>query len=64
MTITETCYSEKDDKTFIMEVTYDLHENPLMERLVGWYYGKPNEDDTRKFKGNLVAHYDGKDVMT
>ena len=57
MTVTETCYSQEADKTFIMDVTYDLNENPLTEKVVGWYWGKPNEEDTIRFRGKPEAIY-------
>ena len=53
MVVTEVSYSEKDDKTFIMDVTYDMFDVPIKEKVVGWYWGKPNEDDTQKYRGRL-----------
>lgn len=58
MTTTEVCYSEKDDRTFIMDVTYDMFDVPIKEKCVGWYWGKPNEVDTQKYRGHLEAEYE------
>lgn len=57
MVATETCYSEKDDKTFIFDVLYDYNENPVKETLTGWYWGQPNEENTKKFHDRLEATY-------
>jgi len=44
-----TVYAEKDDMTFIMEET----ENTITVR--GFYFGKPNDKDTKKYLGGLIA---------
>lgn len=50
MTVTETFYNDKEDKTTIVDVTYDLNENPLLEKVVGSYDGKPNEEKTQQHR--------------
>lgn len=47
MTIRETYYSEATNKTTVIDVTYDLNENPLSERVVSTYDGKPTESKTQ-----------------
>lgn len=46
MTVTEVFYSMQEDKTYVVDVTYDLNENPIMEKEVGSYDGQPNESKT------------------
>lgn len=46
MTVTEVFYSMQEDKTYVVDVTYDLNENPIMEKEVGSYDGRPNESKT------------------
>lgn len=50
MTVTETSYSQETNVTTIIDITYDLNENPLTEKVVGHYVGKPNEEDTIRFR--------------
>ena len=44
-----TVYAEMDDMTFIME---DTDEEI---RVIGFYFGEPNEEDTKLFEGGTVA---------
>lgn len=53
--IVEYCIS--GDKTFIMKETEDDHGNPVSTECVGWYYGTPNEKDTKNYIGKLKAEY-------
>jgi len=47
-----TAYSEEADITFIME------DKGKTTRVVGFYYGEPNEEDTERFYGKLVAEFE------
>ena len=52
-----TAYAPHNDITFIMKDTHDENGEPLTTEVVGWYYGEPNENNTRDFIGDLVAEY-------
>ena len=45
----ETLYSPEGDVTFIMEYTYK-NGDLVAERVVGYYHGKPNDEDTEIYK--------------
>ena len=47
-----TVYAQNDDMTFIMKQT----DNSL--ECVGWYFGKPDEEATKQYVGNLVAEFE------
>lgn len=47
-----TAYSQEADITFIMEDT----KNTTSVR--GFYYGEPNDEDTKIFYGALTAEFD------
>ena len=49
MTVREVFYSMQEDKTYVVDVTYDLNENPLSEKMVGSYDGKPDEEKTNAY---------------
>jgi len=44
-----TAYSQEADITFIMEY------KGKTTRVVGFYYGEPNEEDTERYYGSLIA---------
>lgn len=46
-----TTYAPETDMTFILEDT------PEYTRVVGFYYGHPDEESTRKFIGSIEARY-------
>ncbi len=51
-------YEKQSDITFIMVETEKRLPNGMMElrqSLVGWYYGYPNEADTKTFMGKFEA---------
>lgn len=50
-------YCEKDDMTFIMRDKYDDNGTLIEKACVGWYFGKPNKENTDEFIGKLVADY-------
>lgn len=56
MTKIEAVYSEEADMTFILEEVYEDEEIKSTE-VKGFYYGKPNEKDTKEFYGSLKAKY-------
>ena len=47
-----TVYSQKGDITFIME------DKENTTSVVGFYFGEPNDEDTREFRGKLTAEYE------
>ena len=53
-------YCEEDDMTFLIESIYDgdLDDSILIsQECVGWYYGEPTEENTRKYYRDLKADY-------
>ena len=52
-----TTYAPETDMTFIMKDTFNTTGDILETQVVGWYYGEPNEEDTRGFYGWLAARY-------
>lgn len=51
-------YSENGDITFLMEEIWD-GEDPVESKVVGFYYGEPNEEDTKYFAHRgVIAKYD------
>ena len=44
-----TVYSQESDMTFIMQDTDDTIS------VIGFYFGEPNEADTKEYAGQLVA---------
>ena len=53
----EPAYAENADITFIMEYTETDSGEPIQTAVIGWYYGEPNEENTRQFTGDLIAYY-------
>jgi hypothetical protein len=52
-----TAYAPNNDITFIMRDTYNLTGELESTAVIGWYYGEPNEENTRNYVGDLVAYY-------
>lgn len=52
-----TCYAPSADMTFIMEDTYK-GENCISTEVKGFYFGKPDNEATKQFYGDLKAEYD------
>ena len=50
-----TVYAEKDDMTFIMEQTEDNMKCEAKIEVVGFYFGEPNKESTKKFVGKRQA---------
>lgn len=50
-----TAYCPDRDMTFIMKVEYV--ENVKVESVVGYYYGTPDDELTKKFYGDLVGGF-------
>ena len=50
-----TTYAEDTDTTFIMEDVCDNDGDLISTEVKGFYYGKPNEEDTKLFYGDLKA---------
>ena len=47
-----TLYSQEGDITFIME------DKKNKTSVVGFYFGEPNDEDTREFRGKLTAEFE------
>ena len=47
-----TLYSQEGDITFIME------DKKNTTSVVGFYYGEPNDENTREFRGKLTAEFE------
>ena len=54
--IIHTVYAQSDDLTFIMEDTYWDGEIVSME-VKGFYFGKPDEEATKKFYEDYKAEF-------
>jgi hypothetical protein len=52
-----TVFAEKDDLTFIMEETEK--DGKTIVKVIGFYYGEPNEELTEEYTGKLVAELEG-----
>lgn len=52
-----TAYAPNNDITFIMRDTYHFNGELESTAVIGWYYGEPDEENTRQFIGDLVAYY-------
>lgn len=50
-------YAPKADITFLMEEVRDENGELVSTECVGWYYGEPDEDATKTFRGKLKAEY-------
>ena len=55
-------YCEKDDMTFIMQVSYDENGTLIKQACVGWYYGEPEKNLTKRYIDDLVAEYEYADA--
>lgn len=53
----QTAYSKEADMTFILKETTDADGDPISTEVIGFYYGEPNEQDTRNYLGHLKAEY-------
>lgn len=53
----QTAYSKEADMTFILKETTSADGDPISTEVVGFYYGEPNERDTRNYLGHLKAEY-------
>ena len=52
-----TAYAPNNDITFIMRDTYHFNGELESTAVIGWYYGEPDDENTRQFIGDLVAYY-------
>lgn len=48
-----TVYAKEDNITFIMEE--EIYEGKTLVSVVGFYYGEPNDADTKEFRNSLTA---------
>lgn len=55
-------YCEKDDMTFIMQDSYDENGTLVKQACVGWYYGEPEKNLTKRYIDDLVAEYEYADA--
>lgn len=54
-------YCEKDDMTFIMQDSYNENGVLIKQAVIGWYYGQPEENLTKRYTCDLVAEYEYSD---
>lgn len=54
--VTYTAYADDCDMTFILIDTY-VGEDVVSTECVGFYFGEPNDADTKRFAGSLTAKY-------
>ena len=54
----ETAHAPYMDITVIMEHLETDEGDPIQSSIVGWYYGKPDEEATALYIGKLTATYD------
>lgn len=54
MITTFTVYAKKEDMTFIMDRVETKRQ--IIERVIGWYYGKPDEKKTEMFSYHDLTH--------
>ena len=52
-----TAYAEYNDMTFILRDTLNDDGTPYRTEVIGFYYGEPDEENTRQFMGDLIAEY-------
>lgn len=52
-----TTYSADADMTFILKETTSAEGDPISTEVIGFYYGAPNEEDTKNYIGKLKAEY-------
>lgn len=53
-----TAYAPDADITFIMRDTFNLVGDDLESTaVIGFYYGKPDEETTNEFIGKTIAYY-------
>ena len=52
-----TAYSASADMTFILKDTLDNDGTPYRTEVIGFYYGEPDEENTRRYMGDLIAEY-------
>ena len=52
-----TAYAAETDMTFIMMDKMDSDGEVKSTEVLGWYYGEPNEENTKEFIGKLKAEY-------
>ena len=52
-----TAYAEDNDMTFILKDTLNDDGTPYRTEVIGFYYGEPDEENTRQFMGDLIAEY-------
>lgn len=53
----QTAYSKEADTTFILREITSMEGDPVSTEVVGFYYGAPNDWDTRNYIGHLKAEY-------
>ena len=55
--ITEGCYAEASDITFIMDTVY-INGELFISEVIGWYYGMPTDEDNDMYGDrNMTAFY-------
>ena len=52
-----TIYSTSEDMTFVLKEVTSADGDPVSTEVIGFYYGTPNEEDTKDYIGKLKAEY-------
>ena len=52
-----TVYAPTADMSFILEDTFDNDGELISTEVKGFYFGEPDDEDTRTFYNDLIAHY-------
>ena len=52
-----TVFAVADDTTFIMRDTFHFNGDLESTSVIGWYYGAPDDELTRKYAGVLTAYF-------
>ena len=52
-----TVYAPSADITYIMRDTFRLNGDWESTAVIGWYYGEPDEENTRKYAGVLTVYF-------
>lgn len=56
-TTLEAIFVERSDITFLMEHVTDSKGEAVSTEVVGFYYGKPDEEGNKMYRGKTKAEY-------
>lgn len=58
MTVTEVFYSMQEDRTYVVDVTYDMNEEVICEKALGSYAGQPDESRTLDMRNRREVNHE------